>query len=299
MTDEQLTPSSPVCAFNYEGATCANSTDGNGGYCPPHRAQLEEEVRRGVYELIEDELGVDPQEITPNARFIDDLGADSLDLPELMMRLEEVFEVELSTEIEERMQSVKGVVSGMVDLLSQERKFYVYDQANFVPHEHSEAQKERSAERVLGVTAGGELFQDYFKQLGLNAGEVEKLFKMVVRYDRLHHVTTAPKYVGDSLMLVDVFFLGGRRLYYFKLTPDSVTFQSAALDEVRLAYTTEFDEEGKISKITVWSEKRNPDVGEDGEKSIYDVEFEFEKAAGVKGALGFLRKYLSNLEGDR
>src|SRR5919112_1082485 len=107
MTDEQLTPSSSVCAFNYEGATCANRTDGTGAFCPPHRAQLEEEVRRSVYEIIEDELGVDSSDITPNARLIDDLGADSLDQPELIMRLEEVFGVDIPNETAEKMQSVR------------------------------------------------------------------------------------------------------------------------------------------------------------------------------------------------
>ena len=46
------------------------------------------EIEAKVKQIIVDELGVDENEVTPNARFIDDLGADSLDTVELVMRFE-------------------------------------------------------------------------------------------------------------------------------------------------------------------------------------------------------------------
>ena len=48
--------------------------------------------------IIADELGCDLNEVTPNARFVDDLGADSLDLVELAMRFEEEFGIEIPDE---------------------------------------------------------------------------------------------------------------------------------------------------------------------------------------------------------
>ncbi|MDX2041127.1 MAG: acyl carrier protein [Acidobacteriota bacterium] len=59
-----------------------------------------------VKQIIVDELGVDEAEVTDNARFIDDLGADSLDTVELVMRFEEEFGIEIPDEEAEKIQSV-------------------------------------------------------------------------------------------------------------------------------------------------------------------------------------------------
>ncbi len=65
-----------------------------------------EEIQSKIKQIIVDELGVDENEVTPNARFIDDLGADSLDLVELVMRFEEEFGIEIPDEAAEKIQSV-------------------------------------------------------------------------------------------------------------------------------------------------------------------------------------------------
>lgn len=59
-----------------------------------------------VRQIIVDELGVDEAEVTESARFIDDLGADSLDTVELVMRFEEEFGIEIPDEEAEKIQSV-------------------------------------------------------------------------------------------------------------------------------------------------------------------------------------------------
>ena len=69
----------------------------------PDKAEIENKVRQ----IIVDELGVDENEVTPNARFIDDLGADSLDTVELVMRFEEEFGIEIPDEDAEKIQSVR------------------------------------------------------------------------------------------------------------------------------------------------------------------------------------------------
>ena len=59
-----------------------------------------------VTEIIVEQLGVSPDQVKPEARFIDDLGADSLDTVELIMALEEEFNVEIPDEDAEKMVTV-------------------------------------------------------------------------------------------------------------------------------------------------------------------------------------------------
>ena len=63
-----------------------------------------------VKEIIADQLGVDEEEISSDARFIEDLGADSLDLVELIMALEEEFDLEIPDEDAEKLTSVGKVL---------------------------------------------------------------------------------------------------------------------------------------------------------------------------------------------
>jgi len=64
-----------------------------------------------VTEIIVDKLDVDKTKITPEAKFIDDLGADSLDTVELIMQFEEEFEIEIPDEDAEKILSVGQAVS--------------------------------------------------------------------------------------------------------------------------------------------------------------------------------------------
>ncbi|MBU0551554.1 acyl carrier protein [Myxococcota bacterium] len=70
-------------------------------------ATIEEKVR----EIIVDQLDVSEEEIVPEASFIDDLGADSLDLVELMMQMEEKFDVEIPDEDAENIRTVQDAVN--------------------------------------------------------------------------------------------------------------------------------------------------------------------------------------------
>ncbi len=68
----------------------------------------------GTYErlkkIIVEQLGVDDEEVTPTASFVEDLNADSLDLVELIMSLEEEFGMEISDEDAEKIQKVSDAV---------------------------------------------------------------------------------------------------------------------------------------------------------------------------------------------
>jgi len=63
-----------------------------------------------IKSIIAEQLGVKPEEVTPGASFIDDLGADSLDTVELVMALEEEFGIEIPDEDAEKMATVGDAI---------------------------------------------------------------------------------------------------------------------------------------------------------------------------------------------
>ena len=69
-------------------------------------SSIEERVKKIVIE----QLGVKEEEVTPSASFVDDLGADSLDVVELVMAFEEEFEVEIPDEAAEKIATVKDAI---------------------------------------------------------------------------------------------------------------------------------------------------------------------------------------------
>jgi len=69
-------------------------------------ASIEERVKQ----IVAEQLGVDEEQVTDAAAFMDDLGADSLDTVELVMALEEEFDVEISDEDAEKIQTVKNAI---------------------------------------------------------------------------------------------------------------------------------------------------------------------------------------------
>ncbi|MFN7144354.1 MAG: acyl carrier protein [Myxococcota bacterium] len=69
-----------------------------------------EEIVRRVKDLIAESLGVNPTEVVPDASFIDDLGADSLDIVELVMAIEKEFAIEIPDEDAEKISTVQDAV---------------------------------------------------------------------------------------------------------------------------------------------------------------------------------------------
>jgi acyl carrier protein len=66
-------------------------------------------VNSKVKDIIVEQLGVDPERVAPEASFIDDLGADSLDIVELVMAMEEEFNIEIPDEDAEKLRTVADV----------------------------------------------------------------------------------------------------------------------------------------------------------------------------------------------
>ena len=77
---------------------------------------LEERIR----EIIVEQLGVSADEAVNEASFIDDLGADSLDIVELVMAIEEEFGIEVPDEDAERMQNIGDVISYVQEKTSED-----------------------------------------------------------------------------------------------------------------------------------------------------------------------------------
>ncbi len=69
------------------------------------------EIAERVKSIIVEQLGVPAEDVTENASFIEDLGADSLDIVELVMALEEEYDIEISDEDAEKIQTVGDAVS--------------------------------------------------------------------------------------------------------------------------------------------------------------------------------------------
>ncbi len=68
-------------------------------------------IEEKVIDIIVDKLGVDRAEVTPEAVFVDDLGADSLDLVELIVAMEEEFGMEIADEDAEKLRTVQDVIT--------------------------------------------------------------------------------------------------------------------------------------------------------------------------------------------
>lgn len=74
-------------------------------------ASIEERVKQ----IVAEQLGVDDAQVTAEASFMDDLGADSLDTVELVMALEEEFDIEISDEDAEKILTVQDAISYITD----------------------------------------------------------------------------------------------------------------------------------------------------------------------------------------
>jgi len=75
----------------------------------------EKSIEEKVRDIIVEQLSVNAEQVTPQAKFIEDLGADSLDVVELVMAFEEQFSVEVPDEDAEKLQTVGDVVKYIED----------------------------------------------------------------------------------------------------------------------------------------------------------------------------------------
>ena len=79
-------------------------------YIPLKQPIMADNIQDKVRDIIVEQLGVNPEQVTQEAKFIEDLGADSLDTVELVMAFEEEFGIDVPDEEAEKLQSVGDVV---------------------------------------------------------------------------------------------------------------------------------------------------------------------------------------------
>jgi acyl carrier protein len=72
---------------------------------------MSQAIEERVRSIIADQLGVSEDEVKPESKFIEDLGADSLDIVELIMAMEEEFETEIPDEEAEKIRTVNDVIT--------------------------------------------------------------------------------------------------------------------------------------------------------------------------------------------
>ena len=77
-------------------------------------------IEEKVKDIIVEQLGVNPEQVTPQASFIEDLGADSLDIVELVMAFEEEFSVEVPDEDAEKLQTEGDVINYIKEKAKQQ-----------------------------------------------------------------------------------------------------------------------------------------------------------------------------------
>src|SRR5262245_52647580 len=106
-----LWPDCPAAAGTYPRATNTNRTN----------FMAEKPIEEKVKDIIVEQLGVNPEQVTPQASFIEDLGADSLDIVELVMAFEEEFGVEVPDEDAEKLQTVGDVIKYIEEKSSKQQ----------------------------------------------------------------------------------------------------------------------------------------------------------------------------------
>jgi len=68
------------------------------------------DIEGQVKKVISEQLGIEVEEVRTEAKFVEDLGADSLDIVEMIMTLEDIFEIEISDENAEKIQTVQNAI---------------------------------------------------------------------------------------------------------------------------------------------------------------------------------------------
>ncbi len=76
---------------------------------------MSQEIESKVIKIIAEKLGIEEDEIKPEASFVDDLGADSLDIVELVMELEEEYGIEIPDEDAEKIKTVQDAINYIKD----------------------------------------------------------------------------------------------------------------------------------------------------------------------------------------
>lgn len=299
------------CTFvSADGRACRDTAAFGYEFCEHHLwALTRENVKAAATELISRELRREHAEVTDGARFIEDLGADSLDTSSMVMAIEEVFGFNVPDHKADTLLTVGQAVEHVMDVLQANNTPMPYPDKGIVEAADRRALKSRQSERIQNQILRSELFRRYYELLGLEPERVEWLYRRTVRDERVYQVTSIPDTdgAGGRLNGVNVLFLGKDRIYHFDLRPDFLGFEWAALSDLMLTYEIHLGPEGEVSKVVVQTSSRDAaglaaragfrrrrGKGGRAAESLRDATFEFE-GDEIEAAMEFLTRFLTNL----
>ena len=102
-----------------------------------------------VKKIVVDQLGVNEADVTIDSTFIDDLGADSLDIVELIMAFEEEFDIEIPDDAAEKIKTVKNAVD-YIDRFSNQKVIVIMGPGKLFPRQTSMMGENASKKRITG-----------------------------------------------------------------------------------------------------------------------------------------------------
>jgi len=118
MDRRQFTMLGLVATFRLLGQDSCEPPAPDGKKATFHKADVGPRIKK----IVAEQLGVEPAKVTDTARFIEDLGADSLDVVELVMAFEEAFDIEITDEQAEKVKTVGDAVNGVLAILKGEKR---------------------------------------------------------------------------------------------------------------------------------------------------------------------------------
>lgn len=105
----------PLFGFGQKDHTHEQTQTRKGDTKPAKRQDMNVgDVEEKVKKIISDKFGIEPEKVKPEANIVDDFGADSLDLVELIMRMEEAFDIEIPDEDAEKLIFVRDLIDYIV-----------------------------------------------------------------------------------------------------------------------------------------------------------------------------------------
>lgn len=278
------------CVFAFEGTKCQAVAEKGQSYCKDHLIALTEHfIREAVFDAIVEHIGTERSQITLNSYFFDELGADSLDVVELVMCFEELFGFEMNGEMAERILSVSDAVEVIRDhLLSADA--YLVSMPDVSRAIQAIKSKADASNRQIAKIVDSPFFRDIFGGFGLDGHVMARIFRGHLGGAWIEHVTTVPEFQDNMPSVAHIFFLTKRRLFYYRLRRSSVTSLTAPLGTTQLVATYATNEHGAIKSI------RTSVTAEGYDPARFDgtnLEFSFNEEHGVEEAMKFIDKYLS------
>ena len=255
-------------------------------YCSEHLQLLTKlHVTQGVNDIVCEQMGAVMSEITPETTFVDDLNADSLDIVELVMEMEDEFDLSVPDEDIETISTIRDACDYIIDLLLTDGKYIINPTRPARSVAEAIRQDKTKCRRRLMKILENELFQDYVNQLSLSQKSTSEWITKLLRDRWVEHVTTIPVLNREKQMTaVHLMFLFKNAMDHIILYRKKMFFREVHLRDLDVEPEYIFDSEGKVREIVV-----NVRVYQQGDLDTPRFVF---KGDLVEATQDFIEKYL-------